>query len=118
MELFIHLVRVAEHEIKTVESYGMIYDEKLEEFLKEYAPVHEHDLPGLIEDIKSIEIRNNKSKIPKFTIQMYACFYDILIDFPRCKFEQLKTITTRGMFTNFYRGINSKTHLHYSHITG
>ena len=94
MELFIHLVRVAEQEIKTVESYDMIYDEKLEEFLKEYAPAYEHNLPGLLEDIKSIEIRNNKSKVPKFTIQMYACFYDMLMDFPRCKFEQLKTITT------------------------
>ena len=117
MELFIHLVREAEHEIKTVESYDMIYDEKLEEFLKEYAPAYEHDLPGLLEDIKSIEIRNNKSKVPKFTVQMYACFYDMLMHFPRCKFEQLKTIATRGMFTNFYKGINTKTHLHHSHIT-
>ena len=118
MELFIHLVRVAEHEIKTVESYDMIYDEKLEQFLKEYAPAYERDLPGLLEDIKSFEIRNNKSKVSKFTIQMYACFYDMLMDFPRCKFEQLKTITTQGMFTNFCKVINTKTHLHHSHITG
>ena len=96
----------------------MVYDKKLEEFLKEYEPAHEYDLPGLIDDIKSIEIRNNKSKIPKFTIQMYACFYDMLMDFPRCKFEQLKTITTQGMFTNFYKAINTKIHLHHSHITG
>ena len=118
MELIIHLVRVSEHEIKTLESYDMIYDEKLEQFLKEYAPAYEHDLPGLLEDIKSIKIRNNKFKVPKFTIQMYACFYDMLMDFPRCKFEQLKTITTQGMLTNFYKGINTKTHLHHSHITG
>ena len=118
MESFIHLVRVAEQEIKVVGSYDMIFDDKLREFLMEIAPAYEYDLPGLISDIKSVEIRNNKSKIPKFTIQMYACFYDMLMDFPRCKFEQLKTITTKGMFTNFYRGINSKVHLHHSHVTG
>ena len=118
MESFIHLVRVAENEIKVVDSYDMIFDDKLREFLMENAPAYEYDLPGLISDIKSVKIRNNNSKIPKFTRQMYACFYDMLMDFPRCKSEELKTITIKGMFTKFYRGINSKVHLHHSHVTG
>ena len=118
METFIHLIKVGENEIKVVSSYDMIFDDKLREFLMAEAPVFEYDLPGLIEDIKSVEIRNSKSKIPKFTLQMYATFYDMLMDFPSCKFEQLKTITTKGMFTNFYRAINAKVHLHHSHVSG
>ena len=118
MELFIRLVRVAENEIKTVEQYDMIYDEKLEKILKKECPAYEYDLPGLISEIKSTEIRNNKSKIPKFTAQIYAFIYDCLMDFPICKFDELKTITTKGMITNFYRAINAKTHLHHSHISG
>ena len=49
---------------------------------------------------------------------MYAFFYDCLIDFPTCKFNELKTITTKGMFEKFCRVINSKVHLHHSHVTG
>ena len=118
MELFIHLVKIAENEIKNVESYDMIYDEKLESFLKETCPVYEHDLEGLVSEIKLVEIKNNSSKLPKFTIKMYAFFYDCLMDFPACKFNELKIITTKGMFEKFYRVINSKIHLHHSHVSG
>ena len=118
MELFIHLVRVAENEIKTAETYDMVYDEILEKCLKEECPAYEYDLPSLIDEIKSVEIRNNKSKIPTFTAQIYAFIYNCLMDFPICKFDELKAITTKGMITNFYRVINSKTHLHHSHISG
>ena len=118
MESYIHLIKIGEQVIKVVDSHEMIFDDKLREFLMDNAPAYEYDLPGVISDLKSTEIRNSKAKIPKFTLQMYAYFYDILIDFPRCKFEQLKTITTKGMFTNFYRVINAKVHLHHSHVTG
>ena len=118
MELYIHLLRIAESEIKVVDSYEMIFEDKLRESLMENAPTYEYDLPGLFSAIKSVEIKNSNSKIPKFTLRMYAYFYDMLIDFPTCKFEQLKTITTKGMFTKFYRAINSKVHLHHSHVTG
>ena len=64
----------------------MIYDEKLENFLKEACPVYENDLEGLVGEIRSVEIKNNNSKLPKFTIKMYAFFYDCLMDFPACKF--------------------------------
>ena len=40
------------------------------------------------------------------------------MDFPICKFDELKTIKTSGMITKFYKAINSKTHLHHSHISG
>ena len=118
MCLYINLVKVAELEIKNVESYDLIYDNDLKEFLKDECPAYENDLPGLIEEIKSVEVRNFKSKIPKFTVQLYAFFYQCLIDFPACKFDKLKTITTQNMFGTFYKVINSKVHLHHSHVTG
>ena len=76
MVLFTHLVRIAENEIKNVESYDMIYDEKLEKFLKEECPADEYDLEGLVNEIKSVEIKNFKAlKVPKFTMQIYAFIY-------------------------------------------
>ena len=75
--------------------------EKLENILKEACPVYENDLEGLVSEINSVEIKNNNSKLPKFTTKMYAFFYDCLMDFPACKFNELKTITTKGMFENF-----------------
>ena len=63
-------------------------------------------------------MRNFKSKIPKFVIQVYAFFYQCLIDFTACKFDELKTITTKNMFEKFYKVIKSKVHLHHFHTTG
>ena len=108
---------MGENEIKLLDSYDMIFDDKLKEFLMENAPAYEYDIPSLIDDIKSVEIRNSKAKIPKFTLQVYAYFYDMITDFPACRFEQLKTITTGGFFVNLYRVIKSKVHLHHSHVS-
>ena len=49
---------------------------------------------------------------------MYYYFYDMLTDFPPCKFENLKTVTTKNFFINFYRALNAKVHIHHSHVTG
>ena len=49
MVLFIHLVRVAEKEIKTASTFHGICDEKLEKFLREYCPAYEYDLEDMIE---------------------------------------------------------------------
>ena len=38
--------------------------------------------------------------------------------FPLPAVDELKTITTRGMITNFHRVINARIHLHHSHISG
>ena len=86
--------------------------------MKEACPVYENDLEGLVSEINSVEIKNNNSKLPKFTTKMYDFFCDCLMDFPACKFNELKAITTKGMFENFYRFINSKVHLHHSHVAG
>ena len=99
MLLFIHLVGVAENEIKSASTFHGIYNEKLEKSLREYCPVYEYDLEDLKEnEMKSFEIKYNKKtdKIPKFTMQLYSFIYDCLMDFPRTKFDEIKTVTTRG----------------------
>ena len=96
--LYCKIVKNAEQELKCVSNYDQIYDESLRDFLKENAPAYENDLPGLIPDIKDIKINAAKTKIPQFTKQLYAYFYDMLTDFPPCKFENLRTITTKGFF--------------------
>ena len=56
MLLFIHLVWTAENDIKVVEIYDQIYDEKLENFLREECSAYEFDVEGLVKEIKSFEI--------------------------------------------------------------
>ena len=40
------------------------------------------------------------------------------MDFPYNKFDEIKTVTTKGFLRKMYKIINSKVHLHHSHITG
>ena len=40
------------------------------------------------------------------------------MDFPPCKFDEIKTVTTKEFLGKFYRIINNKVHLHHSHVTG
>ena len=88
MILFIHLAQIAENEIKSITSYDQIYDEKLEKFLREEYPEYWEDIDGLLDEIKSFEIKNAKSlKVPKFTMQLYGFIYNSLMDFPACKFD-------------------------------
>ena len=114
---YIKIITCMEDETKSVETYDMIYDDNLREFMEETCPAWSDSAKNLIEDIKSFEIQNFKSKIPKFTLQIYAFAYDVLMDFPICKFD-FKTVTTSNFFENFYRILNSKIHLHHSHATG
>ena len=118
MTLYINIIKSAEQEITCADNYDMIYDDKLREFLIENAPAYERYIPGLVEDIKSVQVKNNTSKMPKFTLQIYAYFYDMLTDSPICKFEELKTVTTKGFFTNLNRVLESKVHIHHSHVSG
>ena len=118
--LFIHLVRVVKNEIKTASTFHGIYDEKLEKLLREYCPAYEYDLEDMIKsEIKAFEIKNIKAlKFPKFTMQIYAFIYNCLMDFPYTKFDEIKTVTTKGFLSKMYKIQNSKVHLHHSHITG
>ena len=94
----------------------MMYDEKLENFLREECSAYDYNVEGLVEEIKSVEVK--KTKFPKFTMQIYAFLYDCLMDFPSCKFDEITTVTTKGFLEKLYKVINSKVHLHHSHVTG
>ena len=40
------------------------------------------------------------------------------MDFPKTKFDEIKTATTRGFLGKIYKILRSKVHLHHSHVTG
>ena len=109
MTLYCNIIKNAEQEIKCV---------RLRLFLQEKAPAYENDIERLVEDIKEVKVPYTKTKCPKFTMQVYYYFYDILTDFPPCKFEDLKTVTTKGFLINLYKVLNARVHLHHSHVTG
>ena len=70
------------------------------------------------EDIEIVEIKGyTNTKIPKFTLQLYAFVYDKIMQFPFGRFD-CETVTTANLFLSVYRIINAKIHLHHSHVTG
>ena len=65
-----------------------------------------------------MEIKNGqKTKITKFTLQLYAFVYQRLMCFPTTKFE-CETVTTRNLFKYVHKIINVNINLRHSHITG
>ena len=114
MLLYIHLVNIAENELKSASYFNDFFDEKLVNFLKDYCPIYEYDIEGLIEnEIKTFEIKYNKTmKVPKFTMQLN------LMDFPSTKFDEIKTVTTRGFLNKINKILNARVHLHHSHVSG
>ena len=70
------------------------------------------------EEIETVEVKGYmNSKIPKFTLQLYAFVYDKIMKFPFSQFE-CETVTTVNLFLSVYRIINVKIHLHHSHVAG
>ena len=120
MKLYIHLLKVAELELKSADYFSDAHDELLQKFLIDYCDAYEDDVPGLIEkEIKKFEVKHNRPiKIPKLTLQLYSFLYDCLMDFPKLKFDEIKTISTNGFMINLHRTVNYKVHIHHSHVTG
>ena len=106
-----------ENDLNNSETYEDIYHDELKQFLEEECPAYSDSVTLLIEEIKVIEMKNTNTKISKFTLQIYAFVYDIIITFPTCTFI-FETIKTHGFFENMYRLINFKVHIHHSHVTG
>ena len=40
------------------------------------------------------------------------------MDFPPCKFDEIKIVITRGFLSKFYKVLTSKINIHHSHVTG
>ena len=94
MQLYLHLIRVSEVEVKSASFFSDISDDLLEGFLMEYCDAYQYDVEGLVEnEIKKFEVKHNKTmKIPKFTLQLYSFLYDCLMNFPSVKFAKLKLL--------------------------
>ena len=114
---FLKIMIFIENNINNSETYETIYHYELNDFLEEYCPAYSDEVSLLVEEIEMTEIKNSKTKIPKFTLKIYVFVYDILLDFPACTFI-FETIKTEGFFDNFYRLINFKVHIHHSHVKG
>ena len=120
MKLYFHLIRVSKMELKSANFFSDIDDELLQDFLMEYCNAYEYSIDELVEnEIKKFEVKHNKAmKIPKFTLQLYSFLYDCLMNFPELKFDEVKTITTKGFMQELHRVVNYKVHIHHSHVTG
>ena len=114
---FLKIMIFIENNINNSETYETIYHYELNDFLEEYCPAYSDEVSLLVEEIEMTEIKNSKTKIPKFTLKIYVFVYDILLDFPACTFI-FETIKTEGFFDNFYRLINFKVHIYHSHVKG
>ena len=97
MQLFLHLIKVSEIELKSASFFDEISDDLLEDFLMEYCDAYQYDVEGLVEnEIKKFEVKHNKTvKMPKFTLQLYSFLYDCLMNFPSVKFDEIKTNNKR-----------------------
>ena len=56
MQLFLHLIKVSEIELKSASFFDEISDDLLEDFLMEYCDAYQYDVEGLVEN----EIKNSR----------------------------------------------------------
>ena len=97
---FLKIIIFMENDINNSETYETIYHNELKDFLEEHCPAYSDEVSLLIEEVKMTEIKNAKTKIPKFTLQIYTFVYDILPNFPACTFI-FETILTQGFLKIF-----------------
>ena len=103
--------------IKSMKEFSECCYFELIDFINEYCQDC-FDFVELKEKILDTEVKSKqKSKIPKFTLQLYAFFYQKIMRFPSTKFE-CETLTTNDLFNCVHKLVNVKIHLHHSHITG
>ena len=116
---FLQIVIYAQQCINSMKDFSECCYDELIDFCNNYCKDCV-DFIELKEKISDIEIKSKqqqqKSKIPKFTLQLYAFFYQRVMCFPTTKFE-CETVTTRNLFESVHKIINVKINLHHSHIT-
>ena len=70
------------------------------------------DFIEIKEKILDVEVKSKQTtKIPKFTLQLYALVYQRIMPFPKTDFE-IKTVTTSNLFEFVHKIINVKINLH------
>ena len=114
---FLQIIIYAQECINSMKDFSECFYDILTNFLNDHC-VDCNDFLELKERISGVEVKSKqKSKIPKFTLQLYAFIYQKLMCFPLTKFE-CETITTKDLFVDVHKIVNVKIHLHHSHVTG
>ena len=114
---FLQVVVYLQNSINSIKDFSECFYDELAEFCNEFCD----DCTNFIEikeKISDVEVkRKQATKIPKFTLQLYAFVYQRIMRFPKTNFE-IKTVTTVNFFEFVHKIINVKINLHHSHITG
>ena len=114
---FLQIVVYAQECINSMKEFSECFYDELINFCNDYCKDC-IEFIELKEKISDIEIKTKqKSKISKFTLQLYAFVYQRIMCFPTTKFD-CETVTTRNLFEYVHKIINVKIHLHHSHGTG
>ena len=114
---FLKIVVFLEEEIKSSRLFSDCSYVNLKRFIEKHFSEFD-SFKHIKQDIETVEIKGySNSEIPKFNLQLYAFVYDKVMKFPFSKFEY-ETVTTTNLFTSVHRIINTKIHLHHSHVTG
>ena len=114
---FLQIVVYAQECINSMKEFSECFYDELINFCNDYCKDC-IEFIELKEKISDIEIKTKqKSKISKFTLQLYAFVYQRIMCFPTTKFD-CETVTTRNLFEYVHKIINVKIHLHHSHVTG
>ena len=114
---FLEIVVFLEEEIKSSRLFSDCSYVNLKRFIEKHFSEFD-SFKHIKHDIETVQIKGySNCKIPKFNLQLYAFVYDKVMKFPFSKFEY-ETVTTTNLFTSVHRIINTKVHLHHSHVTG
>ena len=114
---FLQVAVYLQNSINSIKDFSECFYDELVEFCNEFCD----DCTNFIEikeKISDVEVKRKKTtKIPKFTLQLYAFVYQRIMRFAKTNFE-IKTVTTGNLFEFVHKIINVKINLHHSHITG
>ena len=114
---FLQVVVYLQNSINSIKDFSECFYDELLEFCNEFCDDCT-DFIEIKEKISDVEVKSKQTtKIPKFTLQIYAFVYQRIARFPKTKFE-IKTVTTGNLFEFVHKIINVKINLHHSHITG
>ena len=114
---FLQVAVYLQNSINSIKDFSECFYEELLEFCNEFCD-NCTNFVEIKEKISDVEVKSKQTtKIPKFTLQLYAFVYQRIMRFPKTNFE-IKTVTTSNLFEFVHKIINVKINLHHSHITG
>ena len=113
---FLQVTVYLQNSINSIKDFSECFYDELVEFCNEFCDDCT-DFIEIKEKILNVEVkRKQTTKIPKFTLQLYAFVYQRIMRSPKTNFE-IKTVTTGNLFEFVHKIINVKINLHHSHIT-